>query len=87
MGFGSIRVQFDLETEATREQLDTLLRLTERYCVVLQTLRTSPSVEYGAQGTSTCSGWVVTTTVPVFGSHRPTHTSYGPGASGPSCAS
>jgi len=37
-------VQFDLETDATREQLDTLLRLTERYCVVLQTLRTSPSI-------------------------------------------
>jgi uncharacterized OsmC-like protein len=44
VGFASIRVQFELETEATREQLDTLLRLTERYCVVLQTLRTSPSV-------------------------------------------
>ncbi len=44
VGFGSIRVHFELETEATREQLDTLLRLTERYCVVLQTLRASPSV-------------------------------------------
>src|SRR5262249_60733405 len=44
VGFGEIRVTFDLESEATREQLDTLLRLTERYCVVLQTLRTSPTV-------------------------------------------
>jgi uncharacterized OsmC-like protein len=44
VGFGAIRVRFDLESDATSEQLDTLLRLTERYCVVLQTLRVPPSV-------------------------------------------
>ncbi len=40
VGFRAIRVRFDLESEATDEQLDTLQRLTERYCVVLQTLAT-----------------------------------------------
>jgi uncharacterized OsmC-like protein len=38
VGFRSIRLRFDLETDATDEQLDTLLRLTERYCVVYQSL-------------------------------------------------
>jgi uncharacterized OsmC-like protein len=38
VGFRAIRVSFDLDTDATEEQLATLLRLTERYCVVLQTL-------------------------------------------------
>jgi uncharacterized OsmC-like protein len=38
VGFQSIRVRFDLDTEADAEQLQALLRLTERYCVVYQTL-------------------------------------------------
>ncbi len=38
VGFRNIRLQFTLDTDATEEQLDTLLRLTERYCVVYQTL-------------------------------------------------
>jgi uncharacterized OsmC-like protein len=38
VGFQRIRLQFDLDTEASEEQLATLLRLTERYCVVYQTL-------------------------------------------------
>ena len=38
VGFREIRLAFDLEGDATEEQLATLLRLTERYCVVLQTL-------------------------------------------------
>ncbi|HUJ92766.1 MAG TPA: OsmC family protein [Gaiellaceae bacterium] len=38
VGFRAIRLVFDLEHDATDEQLETLLRLTERYCVVLQTL-------------------------------------------------
>src|SRR5499425_2159076 len=38
VGFTSIRLSFDLDTGASQEQLDTLLRLTERYCVVYQTL-------------------------------------------------
>jgi uncharacterized OsmC-like protein len=40
VGFRDIRLAFDLDTDATQEQLDQLLKLTERYCVVLQTLRT-----------------------------------------------
>jgi uncharacterized OsmC-like protein len=48
VGFKTIRLNFDLEdTEATPEQLDTLKRLTERYCVVLQTLAGSPTLETG----------------------------------------
>src|SRR6266487_3449158 len=38
VGFTAIRLSFDLDTGATKDQLDTLLRLTERYCVVYQTL-------------------------------------------------
>ncbi|HVM58358.1 MAG TPA: OsmC family protein [Gaiellaceae bacterium] len=38
VGFRAIRLVFDLEHDATDEQLETLLRLTQRYCVVLQTL-------------------------------------------------
>jgi uncharacterized OsmC-like protein len=38
VGFRSIRLTFDLDTEASAEQLRTLIRLTERYCVVYQTL-------------------------------------------------
>jgi uncharacterized OsmC-like protein len=39
VGFQAIRVRFDLDTDASEEQLATLLKLTERYCVVLQSLR------------------------------------------------
>ena len=38
VGFTSIRLSFDLDTGASQEQLGTLMRLTERYCVVYQTL-------------------------------------------------
>ncbi len=38
VGFRQIRLQFDLDTDASAEQVATLLRLTERYCVVYQTL-------------------------------------------------
>ncbi|HEX6990522.1 MAG TPA: OsmC family protein [Gemmatimonadales bacterium] len=44
VGFGAIRLRFELETGASEEQLATLLKLTERYCVVLQTLRVGPEV-------------------------------------------
>src|SRR4051794_19168958 len=44
VGFRTIRVHFGLDTDATDEQLDTLLRLTERYCVVLQTIVRAPQV-------------------------------------------
>ncbi|MFO1364503.1 MAG: OsmC family protein [Burkholderiales bacterium] len=42
VGFQNIRLQFLLDTDATEEQLATLLRLTERYCVVYQTLKSPP---------------------------------------------
>ncbi len=42
VGFREIRLTFDLDTDAPHDRLDELLRLTERYCVVLQTLTTSP---------------------------------------------
>ncbi len=42
VGFQNIRLQFTLDTDATEEQLATLLRLTERYCVVYQTLAHPP---------------------------------------------
>jgi uncharacterized OsmC-like protein len=44
VGFTAIRVHFDLDTNATDESLDTLLRLTERYCVVYQTLAGRPEL-------------------------------------------
>jgi uncharacterized OsmC-like protein len=42
VGFMDIRLRFDVDTDANQEQLATLLRLTERYCVVYQTLRQPP---------------------------------------------
>jgi uncharacterized OsmC-like protein len=44
VGFTDVRVRFDLESDATEEQLATLLRLTERYCVVFQTLAAPPTL-------------------------------------------
>jgi uncharacterized OsmC-like protein len=44
VGFQTIRVRLNLDSDATAEQLDTLVKLTERYCVVLQTLRSSTPV-------------------------------------------
>ena len=44
VGFRSIRLAFELETDASQEELDTLLRLTERYCVVYQTIAGSPEL-------------------------------------------
>jgi uncharacterized OsmC-like protein len=44
VGFSDIRLAFDVVTDATQEQRDQLLKLTERYCVVLQTLRSAPAV-------------------------------------------
>jgi uncharacterized OsmC-like protein len=44
VGFERIRLRFELDTDATEEQRATLLRLTERYCVVLQSLRTPPAL-------------------------------------------
>ncbi len=44
VGFAAIRLTFELDTEADEEQLQTLLKLTERYCVVFQTLSTPPQL-------------------------------------------
>jgi uncharacterized OsmC-like protein len=43
VGFRDIRLSFALETDAAQDQVATLMKLTERYCVVLQTLTTSPA--------------------------------------------
>ena len=43
VGFADIRLSFELETDADDEQLATLLKLTERYCVVAQSLRQPPT--------------------------------------------
>ena len=45
VGFQAIRLRLDLDTDASQEQLDTLLKLTERYCVVLQTIRSATPVQ------------------------------------------
>lgn len=52
VGLQRIRLHFDLNTDAAPEQLATLIRLTERYCVVYQTLRTPPefTVDYSTDG-------------------------------------
>ena len=45
VGFREIRLRFDLSTDASAEQLATLIRLTERYCVVYQTLANPPALK------------------------------------------
>ena len=44
VGFSEISLDFDLDTDADEEQLDTLIKLTERFCVVLQTLTAAPAM-------------------------------------------
>jgi len=44
VGFRSIRLSFELESDATAEDLDALVAATERYCVVLQTLAHAPEL-------------------------------------------
>jgi uncharacterized OsmC-like protein len=44
VGFQSIRLVFDVESDAPQDKLDTLLKLTERYCVVFQTLNVKPEL-------------------------------------------
>jgi uncharacterized OsmC-like protein len=44
VGFSAIRLRFELDTDAPKEQIDKLLQLTERYCVVYQTLRNPPEI-------------------------------------------
>ena len=51
VGFKQIRLHFDLDTDASEEQIATLLRLTERYCVVYQTLARPCAVETTVRAT------------------------------------
>lgn len=44
VGFSHVRLHFDIDTDASQEQIDTLLKLTERYCVVYQTLCKPPQM-------------------------------------------
>ena len=44
VGFAQIRLRFDVDSDAPQEKLDQLLKLTERYCVVYQTIRNGPPV-------------------------------------------
>ncbi|MCO1658432.1 OsmC family protein [Pseudonocardia humida] len=48
VGFRDVRLFFDLDTDAAPEKVDTLVRLTERYCVVLQTLKSAPATSVEA---------------------------------------
>jgi uncharacterized OsmC-like protein len=45
VGFAQIRLRFDLDTDAAQDKLDQLLKLTERYCVVYQTIKSGPPVD------------------------------------------
>jgi uncharacterized OsmC-like protein len=45
VGFRQIRLRFDVDTDAPQDRLDQLLKLTERYCVVYQTIRSGPPVD------------------------------------------
>jgi|SRR5438477_7691560 len=49
VGFAAIRLRFDVDTDAPQDKLDQLLKLTERYCVVYQTIRNGPPVEVRLQ--------------------------------------
>jgi uncharacterized OsmC-like protein len=51
VGFRAIRLDFELDTGASEEELATLLKLTERYCVVLQTLADSPELSASVSAT------------------------------------
>ena len=44
VGFEAIRLSFDLESDATPEQLEKIVSVTERYCVVFQTLKSAPPI-------------------------------------------
>jgi len=48
VGFRDIRLSFDIDGELTDEQLATLIKLTERYCVVYQTLKSAPPIDVSA---------------------------------------
>jgi len=49
VGFSTVRLRFDLDTDATPEQLEKLITLTERYCVIYQTLAHPPAITIQAK--------------------------------------
>ncbi|MBZ9814883.1 MULTISPECIES: OsmC family protein [unclassified Mesorhizobium] len=49
VGFREIRLKFDLDTDEPQERIDSLLKLTERYCVVFQTINSKPALSVSAQ--------------------------------------
>ena len=49
VGFRAIRLNFSLDSDEPQERIDTLLKLTERYCVVFQTIKTKPELTVSAQ--------------------------------------
>ena len=49
VGFAQIRLRFDIDTDAPQDKLDLLLKLTERYCVVYQTIKNGPKVSVTMQ--------------------------------------
>jgi uncharacterized OsmC-like protein len=55
VGFADIRLRFELDTDADDEQLATLLKLTERYCVVLQTLASGPALDVQLERAATAA--------------------------------
>ena len=50
VGFSDIRLRFELDTDASAEQIEKVIRLTERYCVIYQTLRNPPPVSLRVGG-------------------------------------
>jgi len=50
VGFREVRLRFELDTDAPAEQRQKLVELTERYCVVLQTIRKAPPIAVSASG-------------------------------------
>jgi uncharacterized OsmC-like protein len=53
VGISDIRMRFEVDSDASDEQLATLLKLTERYCVIFQTLRTPPKLSTTVQRSGT----------------------------------
>ena len=49
VGFAEVRLRFDVDTDAPQDKLDLLLKLTERYCVVYQTIKNGPKVSVTMQ--------------------------------------
>ena len=49
VGFAQIRLRFDVDTDVPQDKLDQLLKLTERYCVVYQTLKNGPPIDVAMQ--------------------------------------